>query len=142
MKNARLIVAIVTSIAQVVVIVAIIQWVLPKFNILIPVWGTALILLAFATYAVTLYTVGSRSLVKKALPGLTNMVGLQGKASSRLEPSGQVKIEGEIWEAKAQGGTIPGGAKIVVVGQSGLKLIVRLARQNISNDSLGPVKKE
>ena len=84
MKNARLIVAIVTSIVQAVVIVAVILWVLPRFDITIPIWGTVLILLAFATYAVTLYKVGSRTLVKKDLPGLTDMIGLNGQAVSLL----------------------------------------------------------
>jgi membrane-bound ClpP family serine protease len=127
MKNARLIVAIVTSIAQAAIIVAIILWLLPRFDIFIPVWGTVLILLAFAAYCVTLYRVGSRTLVKKDLPGLSDMIGLQGKAASRLNPGGQVKIEGELWEARAESGTIPSGARIVVTGQAGLTLIVRLA---------------
>jgi membrane-bound ClpP family serine protease len=142
MKNARLIVAIVTSIAQAIVIIAIFQWVLPRFNIFFPLWAVILILILFATYAVTLYKVGSRTLVKKALPGLTNMVGLQGKASSSLGPKGQVKIAGELWEANAESGTISAGAKIVVVGQTGLRLTVRLAGQNIHDGSLGPVIKE
>lgn len=142
MKNARLIVAIVTSIAQAIVIIAVLQWVLPRFNIFVPLWALILILVLFAAYAVTLYKVGSGTLIKKALPGLTNMVGLQGKASSSLEPKGQVKISGELWEANAESGTIPSGAKIVVVGQTGFRLTVRLAGQNVNDGSLGPVKKE
>jgi membrane-bound ClpP family serine protease len=142
MKNARLIVAIVTSIAQALVIVAIIQWALPRFNVFVPLWGTILILLAFTIYAVTLYQVGSRTLVKKALPGLSNMVGLRGKASTHLDPDGQVKIEGELWESRAESGTIPSGSRIVVVGQTGFKLTVRLAGQIITEGSRGRVKKE
>jgi len=66
MKNPRLIVAIITSIAQAVVIIAIILWVLPKFDIFVPLWGIIIICLAFGVYAVTVYRVGSRTLRKKS----------------------------------------------------------------------------
>src|SRR5271157_2890293 len=120
MKNPRLIVAIITSIAQVVAIIAIVLWVLPRFDINIPFWGIIIICLVFGVYAVTVYRVGSRSLRKKALPGFTNMAGLKGQTAGLLKPEGYVKIEGELWEAKAEKGSIPGGTEIVVVEQKGL----------------------
>lgn len=126
MKNARLVVAIVSSIAQVVVIVAILLWLLPRFDIQVPIWGIIVICVIFAVYAVTLYKIGSRTLVWKAIPGLTNMVGLKGQTMTRLAPEGYVRIQGELWEARSEEGVIPNRTKVVVVSQTGLKLIVRL----------------
>ena len=134
MKNARLIVAILTSIAQVVTIVAIILWLLPRFDIFIPVWGIFLICLAFGIYAVTLYRVGSRTLTQKVSPGATTMTGTRGKAATRLAPEGYIKIEGELWEARSESGIIPVGTEILVVSQQGLKLIVRSSRSLVGSD--------
>ncbi len=53
------------------------------------------------------------------------MVGVEGRAVSRLNPKGMIKIESEIWEAKAESGTIKAGQNVIVVDQYGLKLIVR-----------------
>lgn len=131
MKNARLIVAIVTSIIQAAAIVAIILLVLPRFDIFIPIWGTVIICLAFGIYAVTIYRVGSRTLRLKTLPGLTNMIGLKGQTTGLLAPDGYVKIKGELWEARSEEGDIPADSEIIVVNHIGLKLVVRRTSRKI-----------
>ncbi len=123
--NVRLIIAILTSLIDEIIILAIILWVLPMFNINLPGWGTALIVVAFLAYAVTTFILGSRILRKKPVPGFTDMTGMTGKAASRLAPSGLVRIEGELWQAKAEKGTIDAGSEVTVIGQKQLKLIVR-----------------
>ena len=125
MKNARLFIGIFSAIAWEAGIVSIIIWGLPKLGINIPLWGTVLICLAFLVYSVTFYRIGSRTLKKKSLPGSTNMTGVEGKAASRLDPDGFVRIEGELWEAKAEGETIEKGKYVIVVRQRGFKLVVR-----------------
>jgi len=57
--------------------------------------------------------------------GLPGMVGARGKAVSDLAPEGIVMIRGELWESKAEGRRINAGVKVTVVGQEGLKLVVR-----------------
>jgi membrane protein implicated in regulation of membrane protease activity len=123
--NTRLIVAIVTSLIDELIIVGVILWVLPRFGIRIPWWGLTLIIVAFVIYAVTVFVLGSRILKKKALAGLSDMLGMEGKTTGRLAPHGFVKIAGELWEADSQSGSLEAGVVVVVVGQQGLKLLVR-----------------
>ena len=52
-------------------------------------------------------------------------VDTEGKALSLLAPEGFVKIGSELWQARTDDGDIPGGTHIRVVGQEGLKLILR-----------------
>ena len=125
MKNARLFIGIFSTIAWEAGIVSIITWGLPKLGINIPLWGTVLICLGFLVYSITFYRIGSRALKKKSLPGSTNMIGIEGKAASRLEPDGFVRIEGELWEARAESGIIDKGKYVIVVSQIGFKLVVR-----------------
>ncbi len=56
------------------------------------------------------------------------MIGSKGKASSLIAPEGYVRIKGELWEAKSAGDEIDIGEVVMVVGQDGLKLIVRKGR--------------
>lgn len=123
--NVRLIIAILTSLIDEIIILAIILWVLPRFNINLPWWGLALVIIAFLVYAVTTFILGSRILRKKPVAGFTDMIGLTGRVASRLAPNGFIRVEGELWEAKAERGTINVGEEVTVVGQKGFKLIVR-----------------
>ena len=123
--NARLIMAIFTNLLYEAIIVALLIWGLPRLGIHIPLYGVTLICLAFLIYAVVLFIIGSRTLRKKPLPGFTTMVGLEGQVVSRLAPDGILRIEGELWNARAENGTIEVGAEVIVVRQYGLKLAVR-----------------
>jgi len=125
MRNARLIIAIVTSVLYELVIVSAIIWGLPRLGINIPIWGIVIIVLFFASYAVVFYKIGSRVLKKEPLPGLPDMIGTEGKVTTSLTPVGFVKIKGEFWEARAQNGNINAGTEVIVISQDGLKIIVR-----------------
>jgi membrane-bound ClpP family serine protease len=125
MKNARLYIGIISTLVWEAAIVAVIKWGLPKAGIKVPLWGTVLICLGFALYSVTFYRIGSRALRKKSEPGSTNMVGVEGRVSSRLDPEGYVRIHGELWEARSESGIIERGADVIVVNQVGLKIVVR-----------------
>ncbi len=124
--NVRLIIAILTSLLDEIIILAIILWVLPSFfNVHLPWWGLALVVIGFLVYAVATFILGSRILAKKPVAGFTDMIGLTGKAASRLAPNGFIRIEGELWEARAENGIINASTEVIVVAQKGLKLIVR-----------------
>ncbi|MCX5995996.1 MAG: hypothetical protein NTV59_08395 [Chloroflexi bacterium] len=123
--NARLIMTISTNLLYEAIIVALLIWGLPRLGIHIPLYGITLICLAFLIYAVVLFIIGSRTLRKKPLPGFTTMVGLEGQVVSRLAPDGILRIEGELWNARAENGTIEVGSEVIVVRQYGLKLAVR-----------------
>jgi membrane-bound ClpP family serine protease len=123
--NARLIMTIFTNLLYEAIIVALLKWGLPRLGIHIPLYGITLICLAFLIYAVVLFIIGSRTLRKKPLPGFTTMVGLEGQVVSRLAPDGILRIEGELWNARAENSTIEVGSEVIVVRQYRLKLAVR-----------------
>jgi membrane-bound ClpP family serine protease len=123
--NARLIMAILTNLLYEAIIAAIILWGLPRWGIRIPLYGLILICMAVAVYGVASFLIGSRALRRKPLPGLTTMVGLEGHVVSGLAPEGFVRIGGELWNARAENGSIEVGADVIVVRQSGLKVVVR-----------------
>lgn len=130
--NARLIMAIFTNLLYEAVIVAVILWGLPRWNIHIPMYGLILICVAFAVYGVISFHIGSRTLQRKQLPGLTSMVGIEGQVVDRLAPEGFVRIGGELWNARAENGSIDVGIDVIVVRQSGLKVVVRQKREENS----------
>lgn len=125
MKNPRLIVAILTNLIDEAIILALIVFGLPRLGVHIPFYGLILIGVGFLVYAVGFYTIGSKVLRKRPLPGLTDMVGVEGRAVSQLAPEGFIRVEGELWEARADIGVIDIGMDIIVIEQYGLKLIVR-----------------
>lgn len=123
--NARLIIAIFTNLVYEAIIVAVIQWGLPRWGIHMPLYGLILTCVAFAVYGVVSFLIGSRTLRRKPIPGLTTMIGIEGQVVSQLAPEGFVRIRGELWNARAENGSIDVGADVIVVRQSGLKLVVR-----------------
>jgi membrane-bound ClpP family serine protease len=123
--NARLIMAIFTNLLYEAIIVAVILWGLPRWDIYIPLYGLILICAAFAVFGVISFHIGSRTLMRKQLPGLTSMVGIEGQVVNRLAPEGFVRIGGELWNARAENGSIDVGTDVIVVRQSGLKVVVR-----------------
>jgi len=121
----RLIVAIFTTLAEEAALAAVVLWGLPRLGINLHVGVLIALMAALAAYAIITYRLGSRVLKKKPVVGLPGMVGARGKAVGDLAPEGTVMIKGELWESKAVGRKINAGAKVIVVGQDGLKLVVR-----------------
>jgi membrane-bound ClpP family serine protease len=125
MNKSRFIITIISNIIWEALIAVAAIWVLPLLGIKIPAWGIVLIMIAFAFYAFIMYRVGSRTLGKKALPGSTDMIGVAGIVTRRLNPAGYITVEGELWEAAAESGTIETGSEVIVTEQKGLKLVVK-----------------
>ena len=121
----RLIVAIFTTLMEEAVLVAIVLWGLPQVGINLHVGVLIALMAALAAFAVTTYRLGTRALKRKLMVGLPGMVGARGKTVGDLAPEGTVRIKGELWDSKADGRRINAGVWVTVVGQNGLKLIVR-----------------
>jgi len=121
----RLIIAIFTTLIEEAALAAIVLWGLPLLGINLHIGVLIGLMAALAAYAITTYRLGSRALKRKPVVGLPGMVGARGKAVSDLAPEGIVMIRGELWESKAEGRRINAGVKVTVVGQEGLKLVVR-----------------
>jgi membrane-bound serine protease (ClpP class) len=63
---------------------------------------------------------------RQATVGVETLVGRHGVAVGDLWPSGQVKVGGEIWQARCAGGC-DAGTQIVVRSVDGLTLVVDAA---------------
>ena len=128
--TARLIFAILSTLMEEAALVVIVLWGLPQLGIQIPLAGLIALMAAWLAFSVFIYQMGSRALRKKPIVGLPAMVGSKGKVVSPLAPEGLIKIKGELWVAKSAGRRIDAGEEIIVVGQDGLKLIVRKGNAN------------
>lgn len=123
--TARLILAILSTLLEEIALAAFILWGLPQLGIRLPLGVLIALMAVLAAFAVITYRLGSRALKKKPVVGLPDMVGSQGKVVSPLDPEGLVRIKGELWESRTAGRKINAGEEVTVVGQEGLKLIVR-----------------
>ena len=123
--TARLILAIVSTLLEEAAIVVIVRWALPEIGINIPLPGLIAVMVVWLAYSVFTYRLGSRALKRDQVIGLPHMVGSKGKVVNALAPDGLVRIRGELWVAKSASGEMETGEEVVVVGQDGLKLVVR-----------------
>ena len=121
----RLILAIISTLLEEVALVAIVLWALPEIDIHIPLPGLIAMMVAWLTYSVTMYRIGSRALRRKPVISLPHMAGSKGKVVNSLVPEGLVRVRGELWIAKSAGGEIEPGKEVTVVSQDGLRLVVR-----------------
>lgn len=67
----------------------------------------------------------ARARRRPATTGREGMTGEVGVARTRLDPSGEVLVHGELWKARAEGGFVGSGDAVEVVGMDGLELHVR-----------------
>ncbi|HEY83425.1 MAG TPA: hypothetical protein G4O01_09120 [Dehalococcoidia bacterium] len=129
MTAARLILAIVSTSAVEAALYVIWRWVLPEWGIELPLAVLIGVMVAWAVFAVVDFWLVSRILKKQVVVGLSTMIGSRGKVINPLAPEGQVIIRGELWGAEAIDGSIDRGEEVMVVGQDGLKLLVRRAEK-------------
>jgi membrane-bound serine protease (ClpP class) len=125
MMTARLIMAIASTLMQEAALVVIWRWGLPQLGIQLPLSILIVVMVIWVVGAMATYWIGTRALGRQAVIGLTTMIGSRGKAVSLLAPEGQVIIKGELWEAASIDKKVDSGEVVTVIGQDGLKLIVR-----------------
>ena len=125
MTRARLILAIASTTLEEVAIVVIWRWGLPELGIHLPLSVLIGIMVAWMAFSVSTFIIVTRVLRKQALVGLPMMIGSKGKVTSLLAPEGWVRIKNELWSATSLEGNIAQGEEVMVVGEDGLKLIVR-----------------
>jgi len=123
--STRLVLAVISTSLEETALAVIVLWGLPQLGIRVPLGVLIALMVVWAAFSVFIYRMGSRALKRKPVVGLIPMVGSRGKVTSRLDPEGYVRIKSELWEAEAADGEIDTGEEVVVVGQDGLKLIVR-----------------
>jgi membrane-bound serine protease (ClpP class) len=67
--------------------------------------------------------------LKKPVTGREGMLGLTGVAVETLDPTGRVRIKGELWNAETIDNKVEKGEKIVVENIDGLNLLVRKIKE-------------
>lgn len=127
MTTARLILAIMSTVAVEVALVAVWFWVLPELGIELHLAVLIAVMIAWAVFAVVDFWFVTRILKRQAMVGLPTMIGSKGKVTSPLAAEGLIMVKGELWGAKSIDGNIGTGEMVTVVGQDGLQLIVRRA---------------
>ena len=127
----RLILAIVSTLLEETALVVIVLFGLPQLGVHIPLAGLIALMVAWGTYSVIIYRIGSQALRRKPL--LPDMVGGKGKVVSPLVPDGLVRVKGELWLAESADEKIEVGDEVIVMKQDGLKLIVRKSSIGDSN---------
>ena len=66
----------------------------------------------------------------KIKTGPEQLIGSIGSAISELAPSGEVRVEGQVWRAETIGGTIKRGESVEVIRREGLILRVKPTHEN------------
>lgn len=125
MTTARLILAIISTTLEELAIYVIWRWLLPEFNIRPPFSVLVSVMAIWAAFSISLFIFTTRTLKKQVPVGLPSMIGTRGKAASLLAPEGMVRIQGELWVATSAEGDVAVGEEVEVVGEDGLKLVVR-----------------
>ena len=115
--------SIVGTILELVAIVVIVLWGLPRINIHIPLWGLILLMVASLLYSIFTYEMGKQVIGKKPVVDPETIIGNEGKVATLLDPRGYVKVKGELWKASCET-RLDVEEEIVVVGIDGIKLIV------------------
>ena len=138
MTTARLILAIVSTFLEEVAIVVIWRWGLPELGIHLPLSVLVGIMVAWAIFSVVNFVIVTRVLRKQTVIGLPTMTGSKGKVASPLAPEGLVRIKSELWSATSVEGDIDEGEEVSVVGEDGLKLLVRKSDGDIAKQEISP----
>jgi membrane-bound ClpP family serine protease len=125
LTSTRLVLAIISTSLEETAIWVIWRWLLPEFGVNLPVGALVGIMIAWGIFSIWLFIFTTRVLKKQTQVGLPSLVGASGRAASRLSPEGMVRIRGELWGATSNEGDIETGEDVVVVGERGLKLLVK-----------------
>jgi membrane protein implicated in regulation of membrane protease activity len=116
--------SIISSIVEEAGIAVLILWILPIFNINLPLWVTIAVLVAFAIFSYITYRLGHPTVLLEGVTAPESIVGSEGIVQQDLTPEGYVQIRGELWKASSAGGCLKKGEEVIITGIDGLKLTV------------------
>jgi len=109
-----------------ILLAAAVLWLLPHFfNINIPLWGLAILMLALAAYSGAMYRFGRQTFFIRPKVAAENIIGSEGVVTKPLAPEGYVKVQGVLWKATCNESELGVGDEVEVIGMEGLRLIVK-----------------
>lgn len=111
------------------VLVAVVLWILPYFNINLPSWVLIALVIFLAAVDYFRYRLGRMTFFLPPRGHVEAMIGCEGVVTKPLDPVGYVKVQGVLWKAIYDKGTLEKGSAVVVVEVEGLKLHVAPKKQ-------------
>ncbi|HEX5690088.1 MAG TPA: NfeD family protein [Roseiflexaceae bacterium] len=91
----------------------------------IALWVVALVVLGLGSFAALGIWLALRNRARPVTTGQEAIVGKVAEVRRRLEPDGMVFVEGALWQAVSEDGTVEAGDWVRVVAVHELRLIVR-----------------
>jgi membrane-bound serine protease (ClpP class) len=89
-------------------------------------WQVILVIVILTTaFFIFAIGFGIKAQSRKPTTGIEGIIGEIGETISNLEPEGQIRVHGELWNAESLDGSISKGTKVKVTQVSNLKLMVR-----------------
>jgi membrane-bound serine protease (ClpP class) len=89
-------------------------------------WKVAATLGALALFSLEVFYFYRRMRGVKVVTGAENLVGAVGKTVEPLDPEGHIRVQGELWQARASE-AVPAGTNVRVVAIDDLTLEVETA---------------
>jgi membrane-bound serine protease (ClpP class) len=86
-------------------------------------------LVIVALIVAVIFYFGVKAQFNRVKTGKEALIGSKGTATTDLKPKGEVRVNGEFWEATAKTNEISAGQTIEVVGLEGMFLVVKPAEQ-------------
>jgi len=86
-------------------------------------WGLVLVSLAAVVEVAETFFWIHLSRRRRIRAGAETLIGARAVAASSCRPSGQVRVQGELWRARCEAGAEP-GQTVRIVGRDGLTLLV------------------
>jgi membrane-bound serine protease (ClpP class) len=87
-------------------------------------WGLVLVIAAAVVDVLETAVLARWSHRRRSPVGLESLVGRRATAVGRVAPTGQVRLDGELWDAVSDA-PLESGGEAVVVSVDGLTLLVR-----------------
>jgi membrane-bound serine protease (ClpP class) len=92
-------------------------------------WQVILVIVILTTaFFIFAIGFGIKAQGRKPVTGIEGIIGETGEVISNLEPEGQIRIHGELWNAESIDGPLGTGTKVTVTQVSNLKLMVRKSK--------------
>ncbi len=135
MTIARLILAIVSTALEEVAIWVVWRWGLPQLGVNVPFYILVVVMVGWVVWSAGFFVFVTRTLKRQRIIGLPTMVGSKGKVTEPLTPEGMVTIRSELWQAESVEGDMDKGEEVMVVGEDGLKLVVRKSGMEKSSEN-------
>lgn len=104
-------------------LVIILRWWLPQLGIHISWWVTGILMSLLLMYSFYTYRMGRQALLRKSPVYPDTIVGSEGVVATPLDPTGYVKVKGELWKATSAS-DLEIGERIVVTKIDGIRLVV------------------